>query len=192
MKYLKNRRFTVVLFFTVLLIALSFNSCDEFIKSKSQQNKETEQTQQTIATNKNEAKLLLMLSKDNQDIIHLSKTLQHVVTKDSAVALIKKIEETHLEIAETFNTVATNKLISIPNYSEISPSNVIVDSSQENKIKALQKLKAIIDNQLFLLDKLSKTTNSKTFKKLIVKADSKINDSLTRTKNIINTLNTNS
>ena len=192
MKYLKNRRFTVVLFFTVLLIALSFNSCDEFIKNKSQQNKETEQTQQTIATNKNEAKLLLMLSKDNQDIIHLSKTLQHVVTKDSAVALIKKIEETHLEIAETFNTVATNKLISIPNYSEISPSNVIVDSSQENKIKALQKLKAIIDNQLFLLDKLSKTTNSKTFKKLIVKADSKINDSLTRTKNIINTLNTNS
>lgn len=192
MKYLKNRRFTVVLFFTVLLIALSFNSCDEFIKSKSQQNKETEQTQQTIATNKNEAKLLLMLSKDNQDVIHLSKKLQHVVTKDSAVALIKKIEETHIEIAEAFNTVATNKLISIPNYSEISPSNVIVDSSQENKIKALQKLKAIIDNQLFLLDKLSKTTNSKTFKKLIVKADSKINDSLTRTKNIINTLNTNS
>ena len=192
MKYLKNRRFTVVIFFTVLLIALSFNSCDEFIKSKSQQNKEIEQTQQTIATNKNEAKLLLMLSKDNQDVIHLSKKLQHVVTKDSAVALIKKIEETHIEIAEAFNTVATNKLISIPNYSEISPSNVIVDSSQENKIKALQKLKAIIDNQLFLLDKLSKTTNSKTFKKLIVKADSKINDSLTRTKNIINTLNTNS
>ncbi|PKG50755.1 MULTISPECIES: hypothetical protein [Olleya] len=192
MKYLKNRRFTVVLFFTVLLIALSFNSCDEFIKSKSQQNKETEQTQQTIATNKNEAKLLLMLSKDNQDVIHLSKKLQHVVTKDSAVALIKKIEETHIEIAEAFNTVATNKLISIPNYSEISPSNIVLDSSQENKIKALQKLKAIIDNQLFLLDKLSKTTNSKTFKKLIVKADSKINDSLTRTKNIINTLNTNS
>lgn len=192
MKYLKNRRFTVVLFFTVLLIALSFNSCDEFIKSKSQQNKETEQTQQTIATNKNEAKLLLMLSKDNQDVIHLSKKLQHLVTKDSAVTLIKKIEETHIEIAEAFNTVATNKLISIPNYSEISPNNVVLDSSQENKIKALQKLKAIIDNQLFLLDKLSKTTNSKTFKNLIVKADSKINDSLTRTKNIINTLNTNS
>lgn len=192
MKYLKNRRFTVVLFFTVLLIALSFNSCDEFIKSKSQQNKEIKQTQQTIATNKNEAKLLLMLSKDNQDVIHLSKKLQHVVTKDSAVALIKKIEETHIEIAEAFNTVATNKLISIPNYSEISPSNVVLDNSQENKVKALQKLKAIIDNQLFLLDKLSKTTNSKTFKNLIVKADSKINDSLTRTKNIINTLNTNS
>ena len=192
MKYLKNRRFTVVLFFTVLLIALSFNSCDEFIKSKSQQNKETEQTQQTIATSKNEAKLLLMLSKDNQDVIHLSKKLQHVVTKDSAVALIKKIEETHIEIAEAFNTVATNKLISIPNYSEISPSNVVLDNSQENKVKALQKLKAIIDNQLFLLDKLSKTTNSKTFKNLIVKADSKINDSLTKTKNIINTLNTNS
>jgi hypothetical protein len=192
MKYLKNRRFTVVLFFTVLLIALSFNSCDEFIKSKSQQNKEIKQTQQTIATNKNEAKLLLMLSKDNQDVIHLSKKLQHVVTKDSAVALIKKIEETHIEIAEAFNTVATNKLISIPNYSEISPSNVVLDNSQENKVKALQKLKAIIDNQLFLLDKLSKTTNSKTFKNLIVKADLKINDSLTRTKNIINTLNTNS
>ena len=192
MKYLKNRRFTVVLFFTVLLIALSFNSCDEFIKNKSQQNKETEQTQQTIATNKNEAKLLLMLSKDNQDVIHLSKTLQHVVTKDSAVALIKKIEETHLKIAETFNTVATNKLISIPNYSEISPSNVVLDSSEENKIKALQKLEAIIDNQLFLLDKLSKTTNSKTFKNLIFTTDSKINDSLIRTKNIINTLNTNS
>lgn len=192
MKYLKNRRFTVVLFFTVLLIALSFNSCDEFIKSKSQQNKEIKQTQQTIATNKNEAKLLLMLSKDNQDVIHLSKKLQHVVTKDSAVALIKKIEETHIEIAEAFNIVATNKLISIPNYSEISPSNVVLDNSQENKVKALQKLKAIIDNQLFLLDKLSKTTNSKTFKNLIVKADLKINDSLTRTKNIINTLNTNS
>ncbi|QXP60797.1 hypothetical protein [Olleya sp. HaHaR_3_96] len=192
MKYLKNRRVTVLIFCTVLLIALSFISCDELITNKHQEKKKTEQTNQTISTNKNEAKLLLMLSKDNQDVIKLSKALQHIISKAPNVALAKKIEQTHLEIAEDFHEVASDKLISIPNYSEITIKQPLDSDTQEYKIKTLKKLESKIDNQLFLLDKLSKTTNSPDFKTLIGKADSKIEETLKKTKRIINNLITNS
>jgi len=192
MKYFKNRKITVLFIFIVIMIGISFNSCDELIKSKKLENKKSELTTQAINENKNEAKLLLMLSKDNQEVINLTKALQEVINKDSIVDLAKKIEETHVQFAEDLQEVATDKLISIPNYPEAPLNKSIVNLTEEDKFKALNKLKSIIDNQLFILNKLSKTSNSKDFKTLIVKADSKINDSLNKTKNILNVLNTNS
>ncbi len=88
--------------------------------------------------------------------------------------------------------MATDKLISIPNYAESPLNKTTVSLTEKDKFKVLNKLKSIIDNQLFILNKLSETSNSKDFKTLIVKADSKINDSLNKTKNILNVLNTNS
>ena len=192
MKYFKNRKITVLFIFIVIMIGISFNSCDELIKSKKLENKKSELTTQAINENKNEAKLLLMLSKDNQEVINLTKALQEVINKDSIVDLAKKIEETHVELAEDLQEVATDKLISIPNYPEAPLNKSTITLTEEDKFKALNKLKSIIDNQLFILNKLSKTSNSNDFKTLIVKADSKINDSLNKVKNILNVLNTNS
>ncbi|MEM5540892.1 hypothetical protein [Olleya sp. AS48] len=192
MKYFKNRKITVLFMFVVIMIGISFNSCDELIKNKNSENQKSELTNQAINNNKNEAKLLLMLSKDNQDVINLSKALQEVINKDSIIDLAKKIEQTHVEFAEDLQEVATDKLISIPNYAESPLNKSIVSLTEKDKFKALNKLKSIIDNQLFILNKLSETSNSKDFKTLIVEADSKINDSLNKTKNILNVLNTNS
>ncbi len=192
MKYLKNRKYTVLFFFTVLLIGFNLNSCDQLIKNKNLETKKIENQKQAISDNKNEAKLLLMLSKDNQVVIKLSKALQKVINKDSNVKLAKTIEKTHLEIADDLYDVATDKLISIPNYSELAFNKAIIDINQTNKIAALKKLKSKIDNQLFLLDKLYKVTNSKEFKTVLVEADSKITDSLNKTKNLINDLKKNS
>ena len=192
MKYFKNRKITVLFIFIVIMIGISFNSCDELIKSKKLENKKSELTTQAINENKNEAKLLLMLSKDNQEVINLTKALQEVINKDSIVDLAKKIEETHVQFAEDLQEVATDKLISIPNYPEAPLNKSTITLTEEDKFKALNKLKSIIDNQLFILNKLSKTSNSNDFKTLIVKADSKINDSLNKVKNILNVLNTNS
>ncbi|MEQ3663563.1 MULTISPECIES: hypothetical protein [unclassified Olleya] len=192
MKYFKNRKITVLFMFVVIMIGISFNSCDELIKNKNSENQKSELTNQAINNNKNEAKLLLMLSKDNQDVINLSKALQEVINKDSIIDLAKKIEQTHVEFAEDLQEVATDKLISIPNYAESPLNKSTVSLTEKDKFKALNKLKSIIDNQLFILNKLSETSNSKDFKALIVKADSKINDSLNKTKNILNVLNTNS
>ncbi|MGB2683710.1 MAG: hypothetical protein WBC43_01735 [Olleya sp.] len=192
MKYFKNRKITVLFMFVVIMIGISFNSCDELIKNKNSENQKSELTNQAINNNKNEAKLLLMLSKDNQDVINLSKALQEVINKDSIIDLAKKIEQTHVEFAEDLQEVATDKLISIPNYAESPLNKTTVSLTEKDKFKALNKLKSIIDNQLFILNKLSETSNSKDFKTLIVEADSKINDSLNKTKNILNVLNTNS
>ncbi|WP_292947440.1 hypothetical protein [Olleya sp. UBA1516] len=192
MKYFKNRKITVLFMFVVIMIGISFNSCDELIKNKNSENQKSELTNQAINKNKNEAKLLLMLSKDNQDVINLSKALQEVINKDSIIDLAKKIEQTHVEFAEDLQEVATDKLISIPNYAESPLNKTTVSLTEKDKFKVLNKLKSIIDNQLFILNKLSETSNSKDFKTLIVKADSKINDSLNKTKNILNVLNTNS
>lgn len=178
--------------FVVIMIGISFNSCDELIKNKNSENQKSELTNQAINNNKNEAKLLLMLSKDNQDVINLSKALQEVINKDSIIDLAKKIEQTHVEFAEDLQEVATDKLISIPNYAESPLNKSTVSLTEKDKFKALNKLKSIIDNQLFILNKLSETSNSKDFKTLIIEADSKINDSLNKTKNILNVLNTNS
>ena len=191
MKFFKNRRFTVLFFFIVLMIGLSFNSCQELIKNKGLENKKTEATEQEIKTNQNEAKLLVMLSKDNQDVIQLSKSLQKIAEKDSVLKLAKKIEKTHLEIAKEFNKVATNKLITIPNHSELIIEE-ITDIDQEAKLNALNELKSKIKNQIYLLNKLDETTKSKEFKLLIVKADTKINESLNKTKHIISNLKSNS
>ncbi|MEL0645589.1 hypothetical protein V6251_14445 [Olleya sp. Ti.3.14] len=192
MKYFKNRKITVLFIFIVIMIGISFNSCDELIKNKNSENQKSELTNQAINKNKNEAKLLLMLSKDNQEVINLTKALQEVINKDSIIDLAKKIEQTHVEFAEDLQEVATDKLISIPNYAEAPLNKSTINLTEEDKFKALNKLKSIIDNQLFILNKLSETSNSKDFKTLIVKADSKINDSLNKTKNILNVLNTNS
>lgn len=191
MKFFKNRRLTVLFFFIVLMIGLSFNSCQELIKNKGLENKKTEATEQEIKTNQNEAKLLVMLSKDNQDVIQLSKSLQKIAEKDSVLKLAKKIEKTHIEIAKEFNKVATNKLITIPNHSELIIEE-ITDIDQEAKLNALNELKSKIKNQLYLLNKLDETTKSKEFKLLIVKADTKINESLNKTKHIISNLKSNS
>ncbi|WP_055436390.1 hypothetical protein [Lacinutrix algicola] len=191
MKFFTNRRLTVLFFFIVIMIGLSFNSCQELIKNKSLENKKTEATKQEVKTNQNEAKLLVMLSKDNQDVIQLSKSLQKIVEKDTVFKLAKKIEKAHLEIAKEFNTVATNKLITIPNHSELIIEE-ITDINREAKLNALNDLKSKIKNQLYLLNKLDETTNSKEFKQLIVKADTKINESLNKTKNIISNLKSNS
>lgn len=191
MKFFKNRRFTVLFFFIVLMIGLSFNSCQELIKNKGLENKKTEATNQEIKTNQNEAKLLVMLSKDNQDVIQLSKSLQKIVEKDSVLKLAKKIEKTHLEIAKEFNKLATNKLITIPNHSELIIEET-TDIDQEAKLNALNELKSKIKNQLYLLNKLDETTKSEEFKLLIAKADTKINESLNKTKHIISNLKSNS
>ena len=191
MKFFKNRRLTVLFFFIVLMIGLSFNSCQELIKNKGLENKKTEATEQEIKTNQNEAKLLVMLSKDNQDVIQLSKSLQKIAEKDSVLKLAKKIEKTHIEIAKEFNKVATNKLITIPNHSELIIEET-TDINHEAKLNALNELKSKIKNQLYLLNKLDETTKSKEFKLLIVKADTKINESLNKTKHIISNLKSNS
>ncbi|WP_299250275.1 hypothetical protein [uncultured Lacinutrix sp.] len=191
MKFFKNRRLTVLFFFIVLMIGLSFNSCQELIKNKGLENKKTEATKEEIKTNQNEAKLLVMLSKDNQDVIQLSKSLQKIAEKDSVLKLAKKIEKTHIEIAKEFNKVATNKLITIPNHSELIIEET-TDVDQEAKLNALNELKSKIKNQLYLLNKLDETTKSKEFKLLIVKADTKINESLNKTKHIISNLKSNS
>lgn len=192
MKYLKNRRFTVIIFFSILMIVFSFNSCDELIKNRSQKQQEIEAKNEIVNTNKTQAKLLLMLSKDNQDVIKLSKRLQQIITKDSIAQLAKTIENTHIKIAQDFSEVASDKLISIPNYSEVSIIKPLDSSSLNNKIKTLKQLRAKIDNQLFLLEKLSKTTNSEEFKDILSETDTKVNKSLDKTNNILNNLNTNS
>lgn len=192
MKYLKTRRFTILILLVITTIGLSFNSCDELIKNKDKEKQEQEQKNKSITNNKNEAKLLLMLSKDNHEVIKLSKTLQQIITKDSIADLVKTIEKTHINIAKEFSEVASDKLISIPNYTEVTMQQTIDQDNLNYKIQTLKKLRAKIDNQLYLLEKLSKTTNSKDFQNILSETDSKINKSLNKADNILNNLNTNS
>ncbi|WGD35631.1 hypothetical protein [Olleya sp. YS] len=187
MKYLKNRRI-IVLMLLIAVLAINFSSCDKFIKNEKSEITKNEETIEDINDSKNEAKLLLMLSKDNQDAITLSQILKDKLEKDSIAELAKTIEDTHIYVAKTYNDVASKALISIPNYSELSEKQTI----ENDNVKIASQLKSKIDSQLFLLEQLSKTTKNKEFKKLVNTTNSKLKSSLNKTKNIINNLNTNS
>lgn len=187
MKYLTNRRLSV-LFLLVTVIIISFISCNKLIKNNNSETVEQKQTIEAINNSKKEAKLLLMLSKDNQDAIKLSQILQNKLAKDSIAELAKNIEETHVYVAKYYNNMASEKLISIPNYSELS-KNV---TKENNEINIAKQLKLRIDHQLYLLEQLSQTTKNKDFKIMVNYTNSKLKNSLSKTNNIINNLNTNS
>ena len=188
---IKRKIFTMVGITLVTLVVINFNSCDYFIKNKASEKARVTRINNGILTDKDEAKLLVMASQNNLDVIALCKIIRKEENVDEKVKnLLGEIKEEHIEILEKYNEVAMENVISIPNYSNLKENrNPVTDEALKRHLKMLNNK---INNQIGLLEKLLDTTNNSEFKELVKYTNATLKDNLDKTAQTIKTLNTNS
>lgn len=190
MKSKKNIKAAVVMTLVVSLVSASFISCDWMINKKHNNDNIFGTNKTRIEIKKDEAKLLVMASQNNLDVIELCQLIKDTKTKSSIKKLANDLENTHAKIFNEYEELAEEKLISIPKHANITTD--IKYNSDNTLIK--ENLKLItkkINKQIILLNKLAKTTNNEDFRALSKKANSVLKSKLAKTEDSLNKLRTN-
>ena len=172
----------------IMIVVLSFNSCDLLIRSNEGDKAKVSLIEKSVSMDKNEAKLLVKASQDNLDVIELCKIIEEEKVDDKVKNLVEEIKHEQLQILEKYNTIALNNVISIPQHSDIQQE---VDATLKKKEHIKVHLKLLsnkINNQIELLQRLSGTTNNSEFKALAHFANHTLKSNLTKTKYTLNTL----
>lgn len=145
--------------------------------------------EEIININKNEAKILVKASQNNLDIIKLCQFIEDTKAKKDIKNLAKDIESTHVKIFKSYKKVAYENLISIPKYSnietEILKADFVKDSIIVNKLDLISNK---INNQIKLLNTLSKTTDNDELIKFSEKTNTILKLKLDETENTISKL----
>lgn len=176
----------------IMSTVLNLNSCDMFIKNSETEKIELSMIKNSISIDKSEAKLLVMASQDNLDVIELCKIIEEEKADDKVKHLVEEIKEEQLQIFETYNKIALDNVISIPNHSYIKQEEDR-ELLKEGHLKThLQLLRNKINHQIKLLEKLSGTTNNSEFKALAQYTNITLKDNLIKTKKTLKTLNADS
>tara|TARA_R110000868_G_scaffold37619_4_gene132849 strand:- start:2997 stop:3590 length:594 start_codon:yes stop_codon:yes gene_type:complete len=170
--------------------SLSLISCNYIFENKKEKIEKTKTTTTRINTNKKEANLLVEASKNNIDILELCETIKDFEPQNNIKSLAENLEKTHFEILKNYNDLATEKLISIPNYTNFN--NDIEMTALDNETFTETTLKLIknkIINQIKLLDTLSETTNDVEFKVLALKDNYILKYNINKIETALNELN---
>tara|TARA_R110002050_G_scaffold30963_5_gene79281 strand:- start:2997 stop:3590 length:594 start_codon:yes stop_codon:yes gene_type:complete len=170
--------------------SLSLISCNYIFENKKEKIEKTKTTTTRINTNKKEANLLVEASKNNIDILELCETIKDFEPQNNIKSLAENLEKTHFEILKNYNDLATEKLISIPNYTNFN--NDIEMTALDNETFTETTLKLIknkIINQIKLLDTLSETTNNVEFKVLALKDNYILKYNINKIETALNELN---
>ena len=176
---LRNIKIKTYLVALISISFLCFISCD-FILSK---NEENSIKNKIVKTYKDEAKLLVKASINNLDIIKLSKSLTKETTLKSVDHLAIKLEKSHLEILESYNKIANDKLISVPNY-----SNLKLEESTESISSRLRLIISKINKQIDLLNNLKTTSRNEDILELTDNVQSILKTNKIKTENVLNHL----
>ncbi|TYP98174.1 hypothetical protein C7447_103344 [Tenacibaculum adriaticum] len=187
MKFRRNK-LTITGLVAVALVITNFNSCDSFIKSKKCEVIKTSRIERNILTYKDEAKLLVMASKNNLDVIELCKIIEKEETDKIVVNLVEQIKDEHIEIFEKYNEVALENVISIPNYPDIKQGERAFSNTDDLEVN-LKLLSNKINNQIELLEKLSDTTDNLDFKELATWTNNTLKENLNKTTETLTELN---
>lgn len=174
----------------MVIVALSLISCNYILENNNKKSEQLNKKLSRIETNKEEAKLLLKASENNLDILELCEEIKETGTSKNIMILAKNIEKTHIEISKNYNELAREKLISIPNKSGSSLFKKH-KAKIDNGIYTVENLKLIvnkINNQIELLNTLSKITNNVEFKVLAIRDNFKLNYSKTKIENALSEL----
>ncbi|PKQ46100.1 hypothetical protein [Confluentibacter flavum] len=169
---------------------LTLISCNYILENDKDENDIVSDIQTRINIYKKEAELLLSVSKNNLDILELCEAIEYVDTLDNVAHLTERLEQTHIEISNNYKKLAEDKLISIPNYINISNEfelkNVDDNEFIEKKLKIiLNKIKT----QIRLLETLGKTTNNVEFKVLAVRDTHELISNTNKIESALNKLN---
>lgn len=169
--------------YAVALISISFLafiSCN-FVLNNSD---ELATKNDIVNTFKDEAKFLVKASKQNLDIIKLSKIIRKETNNKTIDQLTVKLEKSHLEILKAYNEIAEEKMISIPNYSNLKLNNN--DDIKENIPSHLNLIISKINEQIDLLKHLN--SNSKNLKEITENIQSVLINNRKQTESILKNL----
>ncbi|MBU3821812.1 hypothetical protein KO566_07045 [Flavobacteriaceae bacterium XHP0103] len=184
MKFKYLVRLTFIMVITVCLLI----SCNYILENNTAKNRLSKESINRIQTNKEEARLLVKAAKMNLDILELCENIQNTNSDSNIIDLAESLEKTHLEISKNYNTVAMEKLISVPTYaSEYIPTK----NSATDETFTKSTLKLIlnkINNQLKLLDTLANISNKTEYKVLTIRDSFKLNSSKNKIENILSEL----
>lgn len=187
-KYRKSIFKTIVF---ASLISCSFVSCDFIIENKKKNALEYSDKQNRIAKNKSEAKLLVMASQSNIEVIELCQVIKNANVENDIKQFASNLKKTHQKILKDYKNLAEKKLITIPYYAtvEIENTEEIVEKNEfiESNLKLITKK---ISTQIDLLKKLSKTTN-KEFQEMSVKTSAILELELDETNIMLNAFKAN-
>tara|TARA_R110002096_G_scaffold431563_1_gene646975 strand:- start:11849 stop:12439 length:591 start_codon:yes stop_codon:yes gene_type:complete len=193
MKSTNNIKAVLTTTLVLSFILVSLVSCDWIISKKDKSKIGVNQTR--ININKDEAKLLVLASQSNLDVIKLCQFIKDTETKNDIKYLANELKKTHVKIFNDYKELAQEKLISIPHHSNIDTE--IVNNTLNKNINGefieenLELITEKINKQIELLNKLSETTNNKEFRDLSKKANSILKSKLVKTEDILNKLKTN-
>ena len=137
-----------------------------------------------VNTFKDEAKFLVKASKQNLDIIKLSKIIRKETNNKTIDQLTVKLEKSHLEILKAYNEIAEEKMISIPNYSNLKLNNN--DDIKENIPSHLNLIVSKINEQIELLKHLN--SNSENLKEITENIQSVLINNRKQTESILKNL----
>ena len=154
----------------IVFTSLTLISCNYIFENKKDRIEKINEKITRININKKEAKLLLEASKNNIDILELCERIKDFEPENNIKNLIENFEKKHFEILNNYNDLATEKLISIPSYSNFNSGIEMTETDSTVFIKSgLEKILGRINKQIITLDTLAKTTNNVDFKVLTIK-----------------------
>lgn len=167
-------------------------SCDNSTKDYGNDNYGISSSAKTrINIYKQEAKLLLEASENNLDILELCENIKKADTLNNMSHLTERLEKVHAEIANNYDAIAKNKLISIPSYIK-TDTNINEVRHEDRNAFIKSNLSLILNktkNQIQLLDALGNITNNVDFKVLVIKDSNKLKSNVDRIQITLNTLN---
>ncbi|WP_430409348.1 hypothetical protein [Kordia sp.] len=176
----------------LILVATSLNSCEYLVESSKGDATRATESNQVISLQKDEAKLLVEASKYNLDVIELCNIIEEEKVDEDVKDLVEEIKNEQLAVLEKYNEVASENVISIPRYSNLKQEEISKLNDSVSLEIHLKLLSSKIQNQKELLDKLSDTTNNRSFKSLAESANTTLEKSLDKTEETIKIIHTDS
>ncbi|WP_046755431.1 hypothetical protein [Kordia jejudonensis] len=189
---LNRNIFIVTSLALIALVSVSFNSCEYFIKSENSENIQKSKSNNNITTGQSEAKLLVQASKNNLDVIELCSIIEDVSSDDEVKNLVEEIKNEQLKVLETYSKVASENVISLPRYTNMSFEDITKLNDSLDLELHLKLLSKKIHKQKDLLNKLSDTTNNEDFKELVQSANDVLEESFDKSVQTLEILNSDS
>ena len=173
------------------LILTSVSSCEYFIKSEEAETIKEAKSNEIVSIQKDEAKLLVLASKRNLDVIELCKIIEDEEVSVKVKKLVEQIKKDQLKILNEYMKLASENVISIPRHSDLKYEEILKLNSKDLEAH-INLLNTKIYTQQELLEKLSDTTNNSEFKALAQQANTTLRESLNKTEQTLKILHTDS
>lgn len=176
---MKTKSTSSTLLFLLLIVAVTFLLSDCVFKKKGSKKELPFVENQQIEVNKQDAKLLVEITKVNLNLLELCENIEKSKLNDKIKNVSRKVQLNQLSINENMNQLATQKLISLPdvlfNPFHSNSTNVMNILNEQAFINsAVLEIK----EEMKLLDDLERNTTDVDIKVLAIQSKTKLNLSL--------------